>query len=101
MSDLHTRTLKSCWRQDDNDFIADLGTIPKSVIVACIISLKGHYYCISKRSYFPFTREQYDMRFNNHFDAIDVAEKHIVGFVQSLFPKAEEQHLLDIEEQHE
>jgi len=81
--------IKSFWRQDGMDWMAHLGDFERAIVVTYFTpkfpSTDGGYYAIGKRSFFPFTNEQHDTKFNNHFDCIEYAESILLKFVQSLF----------------
>ncbi|MBK7362903.1 MAG: hypothetical protein IPJ01_11445 [Micavibrio sp.] len=79
------KELKSFWRTDGMDKVADLGEMKKAVVVAYYTPIgSGNYYSISPRSYFPFNYEQGDKKFDNYYDCCLYAESIIIGWVSSL-----------------
>jgi len=83
--------LSSNWRQDGADFICDLGSMKKAIIVRRFtndIHLMNTYYAIAQASYFPFTDEQYNTRFNNSQDACMLGENHIINWFNSIIIKS-------------
>jgi hypothetical protein len=84
----NNRQLKSFWIQDGTDFICNLGLMDKAIVVKKFWAngMGGDtFYAIAQASYFPFTDEQYRMRFDNHFDCCELAEKHILDWMESVF----------------
>ncbi len=82
------KQLKPFWRQDGLDFIADLGSMTKAVVIrACSTSFFGGklFYAIGEASYFPFTKELYEKKFDTHFEACEAAEQFIIDWLKELF----------------
>lgn len=80
------RTLKSFWKQSGMDWIADLGTMKKAIVVRYYASLGGkNYYKISIKSWFSFSDEQELKRFDNYIDCCLYAESLILEWMQSIF----------------
>lgn len=76
---------KIFWREDLYDFILDLGTMKKAVVVANYLGLGGSYYSISPRSYFPFSDENYDKRFKNPEHCKEYAISILKDWFKSIF----------------
>jgi hypothetical protein len=78
--------LKNFWRKDGHDYIADIGTMKKAVIIRYYLggAIRNNYYSISEASYFPFSKEQYDQRFDTPEPAMALAESVLKEWVQSL-----------------
>jgi hypothetical protein len=96
MSKPKINEMNPMWVQDGKDFILDLGTIKKAAIVALYgtwDSDSNMFYAISPRSFFPFTNEQQDVRFevkseddkkSASIKATKLAEKIIVEWLNSI-----------------
>lgn len=97
----NNRKLKPFWRQDGADFIADVGVMKKAIVIRRFttdIHLMNTYYAIAHASYFPFTDEQYEIRFHNYIDACELAERHILTWLNSImadFSISDTNHLMD------
>lgn len=92
MKDITDKTaLPDRWIPDGHDYILHLGTMRKAVVVARYVpSLgqvwngKNNWYAISPRSYFPFTDEQQEKRFETAIEAIGFAETIILEWLNSI-----------------
>ena len=82
------KELKPFWRSDGMDWIADLTQMKRAVLVAFYlpkVPIKNtSYYSISPRSYFPFTNEQHDKKFDEYYDCCIYAESIIRDWINSL-----------------
>ena len=79
------KELKSFWRTDGMDWIADLNEMKKAIVVAYYTPIiGGNYYAISPRSYFPFSDIHDNKKFDNYYDCCIYAESIIIGWVSSL-----------------
>lgn len=85
MKDVSNRKLKSFWTQDGTDFVANIGIMKKAIVVRKYRETFGCYYSISICSYFPFTDAQYKIKFDNYFDACELAENHLKHWIESIF----------------
>jgi hypothetical protein len=79
------------WTPDGHDYILHLGTMRKAVVVARYVPSLGQvwngknsWYAISPRSYFPFTDEQQEKRFETAIEAISYAEVIILEWLNSI-----------------
>lgn len=80
-------TPKSFWRKDIYDYIADLGTMKKAIIVAMYrdsSTATGTYFAISPRSYFPFDKTQMGRRFINHLECMQYSEEIVMAWLTSI-----------------
>lgn len=84
-------TVPSRYIKSGEDYILHLGTMKNAVIIAqyvpfasAIFSGNGSWYAISPRSYFPFTEEQIEKRFDTAPQAIAFAEKIILEWLNSI-----------------
>lgn len=105
MSDLtkntntNDRQLKSFWRKVGMDWIADLGTMKRAIVVRYYTPKDGNnYYKISIKSWFSFSDEQELKRFDNHIDCCLYAESLILEWMQSIFVNNFSQELNVIED---
>ena len=74
------KELKSFWRTDGMDWIADLNEMKKAIVVAYYTPIiGGNYYAISPRSYFPFSDIHDNKKFDNYYDCCIYAESIIIG----------------------
>ncbi len=76
--------LKHFWRQSGTDYRADLGIMKNAIVVRCCIDVNA-FYCIGHASFFPFTNEQYDRRFESHLECCEFAEGIVISWIKSLF----------------
>jgi hypothetical protein len=94
------QAIKSFWKQDGRDYIADLGNMTKAIVVCYYTPIIGvPYYAISPRSYFPFTDEQNKRRFNNAHTCCLWAEDLVLDWMKSLiigFPKSDSDLVSDL-----
>lgn len=89
---------KDLWRKIDSDFHCDLKEMKNAAIVAYYFGKKvgeDDYFSISPRSFFPFKKQYYDLRFNDATDAMKLAERLIKEWVASLFKPEEKKQLLN------
>lgn len=90
------KELKSFWRTDGMDKVADLGEMKKAVVVAFYTPIGGsNYYSISPRSYFPFNDAQLHKKYDDYYECCMYAESIIVDWVQSLLVSKQEVKSLD------
>lgn len=78
------------WRKDGQDYIADLGTLKKAIVIRLFVNSlisSDRYYRIALASMLPFTEEQYDKRFDEDkpHEAIAFAEGIVKAWMESLF----------------
>lgn len=82
------RAVKDFWRNEGTDYIADLGTMKRAIVIRLFTpkfpSTSGKWYGIGIASYFPFTQEQYDKKFDNPFDCIEYSEKIVMEWLVSI-----------------
>ena len=88
---MKTKELKHFWRKDGRDFIADVGIVKKAVVISyCVPSLietANGWYKISNRGEFCFPAHYYHIRFDDHFEAVEMAESFIFDFSQNFHKK--------------
>jgi hypothetical protein len=85
MKELQNKVLKSFWRTDGMDKVADLGEMKKAIVVAFYTPRGGeNYYSVSPRSYFPFNDAQLHRKFDDYYECCMFAESIIIGWVSSL-----------------
>lgn len=72
--------ISSKWYEDGCDFIIDIGNMKKAIVVAYYV---GGYYSISPRSYFPFSKFDYEQAFKNPVDCIKYSEIKFLEWVNS------------------
>lgn len=83
---MQDKALKTFWRTDGMDKIADLGEMKKAIVVAFYTpkhTIENHY-AISPRSYFPFNDSQLNRKFDDYYECCMFAESIIIDWVQSL-----------------
>ncbi len=91
--------LKKFWKPDGLDFRADLGTMENAIVVRCCkekLCDKESFYQISNASYFPFTDEYYNRRFNSYIDACELAEVYILDWMRSVLVSSPENESLTL-----
>ena len=78
--------LKTFWRTDGMDKIADLGDMKQAIVVAFYTpkSTIENHYSISPRSYFTFNDAQLHRKFDDYYECCMFAESIIIGWVSSL-----------------
>ncbi len=86
--------LKNFWRKDGRDYIADIGTMKRAIVIRCYSGIDSQYYSISICSFFPFKQKHYDTQFDTYEPAIALAESVLKEWVQSLFVSDHSQNLL-------
>jgi len=80
-----TRPIKNIWRQEGTDFICDLTTMKRAVVVRLFTPVfNTPYYAIALASYFPFTEEHQAKKFDNPNDCIDYSEEIIISWIKSI-----------------
>lgn len=88
MEDVGKRKLKSYWVEDGGDYVCNLGIMSQAVKVKIFSDNGERYYSIGHSSYFPFYKEQYNLRFDNYFDCCELAENHIMNWLRSIMTDA-------------
>lgn len=83
-------TIGKHWRKDGEDYIADLGTLKKAIVIRLFVNKllsKDRWFSIAMASNLPFTEEEYDKRFDadKPYEAIAYAEGIVKAWMQSLF----------------
>lgn len=86
---ISNKELKHFWRSEGMDWIADLPEMKKAIVVTYYTpnfpSHSENYYAISPRSFFPFTDNDINTRFDNYYDCCVHAESIILNWIKALF----------------
>jgi len=85
-----SNTIGKHWRKDGHDYIADLGTLKKAIVIRYFYNSlvpTEKWYGIARASFLPFTEEQHDKRFDidKPEEAINFAENIVKEWMESLF----------------
>lgn len=71
------------WYKEGSDAICNLGQMRKAVLVRKMLGIDKYY--ISEGSYYPFSRDVYEMRFDTLEEAVNIANNILVKWLSETY----------------